>query len=90
MIPNFATQRDRKCVIAREIAVRRPPDHPRRITLESAVPPRTQRNSWGKRGKELTNILPTNIEPRIPLQIPLTNPWDLERRFVVNSELEGV
>ena len=69
-IPSFATQRDRRCLLAKEIAERRPEDHPRRLALESVVKTRNQRNSWGRKSQELTKLLPEDVAPRLPGSVP--------------------
>ena len=89
-IPSFATQRDRRCLLAKEIAERRPEDHPRRLALESVVKTKNQRNNWGRRSLELTKLLPEDAAPRLPLTTSLCDPWKLDKNFTVESTLPGV
>ena len=83
-------QRDRACLLSMEKAERLPPDHPRSLALRSGIPPRTQRDSWRRRGEELTKLLTKDVAPRLPLQIPLSDPWMLDNEFEVHPGLPGV
>ena len=87
---SFATLRNRSCLLSREKAERLPEDHPRSLALRSGIPPRNERTSWLSRGAELTKLLPRDVSPRLPLQIPLADPWRLDNEFEVHPLLPGV
>ena len=66
-LPAYKTHLDRNCLKSFEQAKRLPHFHPRRRALDSAVQPRTQANSWFRRGTELSAFIPENAVPRQPI-----------------------
>ena len=89
-IPSYATHIKRATLKSREKAKRLPPDHPRHIALQEAIPPRNARNSWARLGKELESLLPNEAQAREPITLETTPPWLTRNSTSIFPYLEGI
>ena len=90
-IPSYSTQIDRNTLKSVELAKRLPPNHPRHIAFTSAIPPKNNRSSWARKGKELSdNFLPPEAESREPIQLISNPPWQSLNFTTIFPNLEGI
>ena len=66
---SYKTISERLTLISYEKAARFPKGHPRRELFDNEVPPRNKRNSWRRKVKALSNILPPQPMTGPPFQL---------------------
>ena len=90
-IPSYETTSNRHCLIAREKALRCPPDHPLRIAAESDTPRRLVRNNWRAKSASLVSQLPEAANNRMPLHFYPVPPWNFTSNNVtINDCVPGI
>ena len=87
---SYKTISERLTLISYGKAARFPKGHPRRELFDNEVPPRNKRNSWRRKGKALSNILPPAAHDRAPIPIASRPPWQDKGNYAVSSTVPGV
>ena len=91
-IPSFKTNAIRNCIRSHEKAARMPVDHPRKLALTNAQPPKNNRNSWSSRASSIRGKynLPEGLAKRQNIELYVRDPWISPNNFAVYSTLDGV
>ena len=91
-IPSFKTNVIRNCIRSHEKAARMPDDHPRKLALAEAKPPKNNRNSWFSRASAIREDynLPECLAERQPIHHYARDPWNYPTNLSVFPSLEGV
>ena len=86
---SYRTHRDRLAATSVEKAQRMDSDHPRRITLDKAVPKRLKRENWRSRGLQMQSRIPNigNLDKARPQDIAHWS--EAKCNWSVNTTLEG-
>ena len=89
-VPSYATASKRMILQSYEKALRSAPDHPKRLALEEAMPPRNKRPSWYLQANELARLLPAGADHRKPLALFSTPPWYEYGQYRVHASVPGI